>query len=62
MGNDRIIYLKQKDMKKENNSLKFDFKDGTLYVSLMGEMGHHSAVKLRNDVDAEIYSRKPKKL
>ena len=44
------------------NNLNFDFKDGTLYVSLIGEIDHHSAVKLRNDVDAEIYSRKPKKV
>ena len=36
------------------NNLNFDFKDGTLHISLVGEIDHHSAVKLRNDVDAEI--------
>ena len=44
------------------NNLNFDFKDSTLHISLVGEIDHHSAVKLRNDVDAEIYSRKPKKV
>ena len=46
----------------ENNNLKFDFNDSTLHISLAGEIDHHSAVKFRNDVDAEIYSRKPKKV
>ena len=37
-------------------------EEGTLHISLLGEIDHHSAVKLRNDVDAETYSRKPKKV
>jgi stage II sporulation protein AB (anti-sigma F factor) len=48
-------------MKMENN-LKFDFNDSTLHISLVGEIDHRSAVRLRNYVDPEIYSRKPKKV
>lgn len=38
-------------------------RDGeVLTVSINGEIDHHNAVKIRQDIDAEIYSVRPKKL
>ena len=44
------------------NNLNFDFKDGTLYVSLVGEINHHSAVFVRQEIDEKIQELSSKNL
>jgi stage II sporulation protein AA (anti-sigma F factor antagonist) len=44
------------------NNLNFDFKDGTLYVSLIGEINHHSAVFVRQEIDEKIQELRPQNL
>ena len=41
-------------------NVKCEIKDKILYVSLTGEIDHHSAVGIRNDIDREIYKHAPK--
>lgn len=41
-------------------NVKCEIKDKILYVSLTGEIDHHSAVGIRNEIDREIYKRAPK--
>ena len=35
----------------ETNSLNFDFNDGVLRVAIVGEINHHSAVFVRQEID-----------
>ena len=44
------------------NNLNFDFKDGTLYVSLIGEINHHNAVFVRQEIDEKIQELRPQNL
>ena len=44
------------------NNLNFDFKDGTLYVSLIGEIDHHSAASIREAIDEKVLELCPKNL
>ena len=44
------------------NILNFDFKDGTLYVSLVGEIDHHSAASTREAIDEKVLELCPKNL
>ena len=44
------------------NNLNFDFKDGTLYVSLIGEIDHHSAAPTREAIDEKIQELHPQNL
>ncbi len=46
----------------ENNHLNFDFKDGTLRISLIGEIDRHSAVAVRSTVDDKINTLHPTKI
>ena len=38
----------------ENNRLTFDFNDGVLRVTIVGEINHHSAVFVRQEIDEKI--------
>ena len=44
------------------NNLYFDFKDGTLYVSIIGEIDHHSAASTREAIDEKIRELCPQNL
>ena len=44
------------------NNLNFDFKDGTLYVSLIGEIDYHSAASTREAIDEKILELRPQNL
>ena len=44
------------------NNLNFDFKDGTLYVSLIGEIDYHSAASTREAIDEKVLELCPKNL
>ena len=44
------------------NNLNFDFKDGTLYVSLIGEINHHNAFSVRQEIDEKIQELRPQNL
>ena len=44
------------------NNLNFDFKDGTLYVSLIGEIDYHSAASTREAIDEKIQELRPQNL
>lgn len=44
------------------NNLNFDFKDGTLYVSLIGEINHHNAFSVRQEIDEKIQELNSKNL
>ena len=49
-------------MIKENGSYQ-SVKDGeTLTVRIKGEIDHHNAVRIRQSIDTEIYSARPKKV
>ena len=45
-----------------NNSLKFDFNDGVLRVAIVGEINHHSAVFVRQEIDEKIQELRPQNL
>ena len=46
----------------ENNRLTFDFNDGVLRVTIVGEINHHSAVFVRQAIDEKILELCPKNL
>ena len=46
----------------ENNSLKFDFNDGVLRVAIVGEINHHNAVFVRQEIDEKIQELSSKNL
>ena len=46
----------------ENNSLKFDFNDGVLRVAIVGEINHHNAVFVRQEIDEKIQELRPQNL
>ena len=45
-----------------NNSLKFDFNDGVLRVAIVGEINHHNAVFVRQEIDEKIQELSSKNL
>ena len=45
-----------------NYSLNFDFNDGVLRVSIVGEINHHSAASARQAIDEKIRELSPKNL
>ena len=45
----------------ENNRLTFDFNDGVLRVAIVGEINHHSAVFIREEIDEKIRELCPEK-
>ena len=46
----------------ENNSLNFDFNDGVLRVAIVGEINHHNAVFVRQEIDEKIQELSSKNL
>ena len=46
----------------ENNSLNFDFNDGVLRVAIVGEINHHNAVFVRQEIDEKIQELNSKNL
>ena len=46
----------------ENNSLNFDFNDGVLRVAIVGEINHHNAVFVRQEIDEKVLELCPKNL
>ena len=46
----------------ESNSLKFDFNDGVLRVAIFGEINHHNAVSVRQEIDEKIQELRPQNL
>ena len=46
----------------KNNSLKFDFNDGVLRVAIVGEINHHNAVFVRQEIDEKIQELSSKNL
>ena len=48
-------------MIKTNNSIRAEVRDGTLRVTLEGEIDHHSAVATRGEIDRLIYENRPKR-
>ena len=46
----------------ENNNLKFDFKDDTLWICIIGETEHHSAAQMRMEIDEKILELCPKQV
>lgn len=49
-------------MIKENGSYQSAWEGETLTVRIKGEIDHHNAVRIRKDIDSEIYSARPKRL
>lgn len=49
-------------MKDVSQLLKCEFENGTLCACVTGEIDHHSALYVREAIDAEIFSKRPKKL
>lgn len=43
-------------------NVKTDFSNDTLFVSLYGDVDHHSAKYMREDIDREIYKYQPKEV
>ena len=46
----------------ESNSLNFDFNDGVLRVAIVGEINHHNAVFVRQEIDEKIQELSSKNL
>ena len=46
----------------ENNRLNFDFNDGVLRVAIVGEINHHNAVFVRQEIDEKIQELRPQNL
>ncbi len=49
-------------MIKEKSRYTTSVSNGFMTVALKGEIDHHSAVSVRESIDAEIYAARPKKL
>ena len=49
-------------MLKSNCGFMHELEAGTLRIRLKGEIDHHSASKLRADIDALLYETRPKRL
>lgn len=49
-------------MIRTNNTFRAAFHDGTLCITLEGEIDHHSAVGVRGEIDRMICERRPKRL
>ena len=49
-------------MIKTNHTFCAEFYDGTLRVTLEGEVDHHSAVATRGEIDRLIYEYRPRRL
>ena len=47
---------------KKGCNFESDFCDGTLRISLVGEIDHHSAVSVRTAIDEKLYSLRPKRM
>lgn len=45
-----------------NYSLNFDFNDGELRAAIVGEINHHSAVFVRQEIDEKIQELRPQNL
>ena len=43
-------------------SLKKEVKEDALYLTVLGEIDHHSAKKLREEIDAALFYHRPKTL
>lgn len=46
----------------DSMNTKIDFSNNTLYVRLEGDIDHHSAKYIREDIDRELYKYQPKTL
>ena len=44
------------------DELVFEYEKHTLHARLSGEIDHHSAVLLREEIDRELFSRQPSAL
>lgn len=49
-------------MIKEEKAFLYDIKDDTLEVKLVGEIDHHSAVRVRSEIDGLIFDARPRKV
>lgn len=49
-------------MIKENGSYQSSREGETLTIRIRGEIDHHNAVRIRQDIDLEIYAARPKRL
>ena len=50
------------EMIKKRCSYKAEKKDNGLYVTLQGEIDHHTAIGIRSEIDAMIYEERPARL
>lgn len=48
-------------MLTNNKLFLYEIKDGVLEIKLLGEIDHHSAVKVRSDIDDLIFAERPQK-
>ena len=46
----------------ENKLFVYDMSDRVLDIKLIGEIDHHSAVKVRSDIDTLIFEQRPQKV
>ena len=49
-------------MIRDNSSYDSEYSGGLLVIRIKGEIDHHSAVGMRQGIDAEIVERRPEKL
>ena len=48
-------------MLTNNKIFLYEVKDGVLEVKLVGEIDHHTAIRIRSDIDELIFSCRPQK-
>lgn len=49
-------------MIKNNSRFEYKYNEGVMHLSLRGEIDHHSAAALRDDIDALLYELRPRRL
>lgn len=49
-------------MQTENKLFEYEIKESVLEIKLVGEIDHHSAVRVRSEIDELIFASMPKKM
>ena len=49
-------------MLNEGAECRSEYREGVLYASICGEIDHHTAVYVREKIDMEMFTHRPKKL
>ena len=54
-----FIFAQKCKLKEKYMSTQIEYSNNTLYVRLQGDVDHHSAKYIREDIDKELYKYQP---